>query len=126
MGWFERFATVTVSTKRSPVVVSGKRGEMVTNLTGLKIVPIQPYDSRTPRIGFVSGMEGQAAIRLETYTAKQSHTDSSVVVNQLPDIREGDMIVDGSSEYRVVYVSNWPTTNYLDPFLFIGLEDEKV
>lgn len=46
---FARQATVSASTKRSPAVVSGKRGTPATNLTNLYCTPLDPVDPETAR-----------------------------------------------------------------------------
>lgn len=44
-----RFATVTATTKRQPVITDGKRGAPTTNLTGVKCTPLDPIQV-TPEI----------------------------------------------------------------------------
>jgi hypothetical protein len=39
-----RFTTVTASTKRSPAISGGKRGNPVAKLLGLKCTPLDPVD----------------------------------------------------------------------------------
>lgn len=39
-----RFLRVTASTKRAPAITGGKRGEAVTNLTGVKCMNLDPVD----------------------------------------------------------------------------------
>lgn len=40
-----RLMTLTVSTKRQPAMVSGKRGGRTTKLTGLKSTPLDPVNA---------------------------------------------------------------------------------
>ena len=48
-GGIRRFATLTASTKRQPVVTDGKRGTPVTKLTCVKHTPLDPIQT-TPEI----------------------------------------------------------------------------
>ena len=123
---FDALATTTISTKRSPVITDGLGGAPVTNLENVKIHPIMPFPTRREqevkqRIGRI----GQAVKIHQTFTEKQSHTDSSVVVNQVPDIIEGDKIIDGSDKYNVFSVRSWPTTAGMTAYLELTLEEAK-
>jgi len=123
---FSDLATSTVSTKRAGAVVAGKRAAPVTHLENVSVFPIMPIDigGRGDRVTTRSGLPGQAIEQWETYTENHEHTDDSVTVTQIPDIREGDIMVDGSAEYEVSFVANWPITN-LTGFLRISLEENK-
>ena len=123
---FGSLATSTISTKRRPAVSGGLRGAAVTYLTNVKVLPIMPNVSGTTANAVVMRMAvtGQAVEAWLTYTQKHAHTKSSVSVNEIPDIREGDILVDGSVEYDVKYVGNWPATD-LTGFLEISLEENK-
>jgi hypothetical protein len=88
---FEHMAVVTASTKRTPAVVGGKRGQPVTNVASLACTPLDPIDSETrARLGLDS-----PAIILETYV------DLGV------DIVYGDILVVGAQEYPVKIVEDW-------------------
>lgn len=121
---FGDMATTTASTKRAGAVTAGKRAAPVTNLTGVKILPIMPINTMRDAVQLRPGVEGQAIELLETYVEYQAHTDSGVAVTQIPDIKEGDILVVGSTEYEVRFVSGWPATN-LTGFLRISLEENK-
>jgi hypothetical protein len=71
-----RLMTVTASTKRAPALSSGRRGELVAVLTGIKCTPLDPIDPelrqrldlRTPHelLGtFVDGGDTYYALVLE-------------------------------------------------------------
>lgn len=102
---FIRMASVTASTKRNPAPSSGKVGTTVTNLTGLKILPLMPvskeiverYQLKSPRLNFVTYIEGS------------------------PDIASGDALVVGSEEYKIVGCPPWPSDR-----AFLELVVEKV
>lgn len=42
---FLRMATISASTKRSPAIANGKRGDLATNLTGLVCSPLDPVSA---------------------------------------------------------------------------------
>ena len=44
---FRRMCSVTASTKRSPAMVGGTRGEPVTKLASIKCTPIDPINGKT-------------------------------------------------------------------------------
>jgi hypothetical protein len=46
---FQKQATVSASTKRSPAIASGKRGTPATLLTGLSCTPLDPVDPEISR-----------------------------------------------------------------------------
>jgi hypothetical protein len=55
---FRRMAVETASTKRPPALSGGKRGEAVTNLSGLKCTPLDPVSSEIQkRIALETPME---------------------------------------------------------------------
>lgn len=121
---FSDMASTTVSTKRAGAVTAGKRAAPVTNLTNLKILPIMPINTMRDSVQDRQGLPGQPIETLETYVEYQAHTDGGVSVTQIPDIAEGDIIVDGSTEYEVRHVANWPATD-LTGFLRISVEENK-
>ena len=123
---FDALATTTITTKRTPAYVSGLRGDPVANLSGVKIHPPMPFPTRREQeVRSRLGITGQAVKIHQTFTEKQSHTDSSVVVNQVPDIIEGDEIVDGGTTYHVSAIRSWPATAGMTAFLEITLEERK-
>ena len=88
--WFAEFLTDTASTKRSPAAAGGKVGAMVTNLTGLAIVPLLPV---SPEVAQFLPLESPREAK-ETFLATA-------------DIVEGDRLVVSSVEYVVRAVAEW-------------------
>lgn len=106
---FQKLATTTASTKRTPAVDvgTGLRSGPVTNLTGLKVLPLMPLDPELARrLGLDTPLE-----RLQTY------------VEGAPDIVEGDVLVVGAKEYPIVAVADWPYQS--DKCLLLVLEELK-
>lgn len=98
------FMTATATTERAPAMVSGKKGDPVTHLESVKIQPpMLPSAQGQHNIRQAIGLDGSAIQVFETYTESHSHTDDSVTVNQLPDIEEGDRLIEGG----VTYVVKW-------------------
>ena len=119
--------TTTASTTRPPAIASGKIGDPVTNLTNLKITPIMVSSAQGQHaIRQAIGLEGTAVQIFECYTEAHSHTDSSVVVNQMPDIEIGDRIVVGSITYNVRWAEIQPATfSYGATLLIYCTEDRR-
>lgn len=88
---FRRLATVTASTRRSPTIVGSKRSGPVINLTGLRCTPIDPLDE-----------ELRERLGLQT-----AHELLQTLVDDAPDVREGDVLVVGSTEYPIRAVADW-------------------
>jgi hypothetical protein len=125
MSGLTKMSTATYSTKRQPAASSGKGGVSATHLTGLASVPIMPAQTAQASInplGIKDPLTGQMLELLETYIEYQEHVDSTVTVTQLPDIRENDVLVSGSTNYRIRRVSSWPATANLLAYLHIVLE----
>lgn len=91
MSTFSLFATVTASTKRSPAAAGGKRGVPVENIASLSCTPLDPL---TPEIAHTIG----ASL---PYEGLQTFTEAGL------DILPGDLLVIGSTEYRVSAVGEW-------------------
>jgi hypothetical protein len=70
-------------------------------------------------------IQGQTKELWETYMEYQTHTDDSVTVTQLPDVKEGDVVVVGSVDYGVRRVFEWPAAGGLLPFIRVVLEESK-
>ena len=122
---FSDMATTTISTKRSGVVTAGKRAVPATNLQGVSVFPIMPItELARDDVRWRAGLEGQSIQMHETFTESHEHTDGGVIVTQVPDIQEGDILIDESTEYVVRFVGSWPTTD-LTGFLRIALEENK-
>jgi hypothetical protein len=88
---FDKLASVTASTKRSPSVSGGKRAAPVTNLTGVAVWPLTVVDAE---IAYRLNLEAPHEL-LQTFTEED-------------DIQEGDFLVVGSDEYPVRAVADWP------------------
>ena len=106
MSGLSTMATATYSTKRNPAKVAGKTGASVTNLTGVKMLPIMPLvQGETSVNTFPSSIKKAVSGRIKGYwltsAEYQTHVDSTVSVTQVPDIIEGDVLVVGSKSYKV-------------------------
>jgi hypothetical protein len=106
---FAAMATVTASTKRSPAVSGGLRGTPATNVTSLACTPLDPVQ---PEIAFRQGLENPFEL-LETYV------DGDL------DIKEGDILVVGSSEYAIKAVSDWGWKRGESKYMRLLLEENK-
>lgn len=106
---FQKLATVTCGTKRSPSVASGKRGVPVTNLSDLKCLPLDPVN---PEI----------RMRLELDTP---HEVLQTMVEGGPDIVEGDVLTVGSDEYDIRSVADWTWRPSETDTLLLVLEELK-
>jgi hypothetical protein len=96
---FVRQATVTASTKRPPAVTSGLRAAATTNVSSLKCTPLDPVDPATaPDLRQRLGTDAP-------HELLQTFVDKNV------DIREGDILVVGSVEYPIKFVSDWVWRN---------------
>lgn len=107
---FQKLATVTCGTERSPSVASGKRGVPVTNLSGLKCLPLDPLDA-------------SIRTRLELDTP---HETLQTMIEGGPDIAEGDVLVVGSDEYDIVSVADWNWRPAETDTLLLILEELKI
>jgi len=95
-GAFARLATAMANTKRNPAPVAGKIGAAVTHLTDLHIVPPLPVSAEVAgRFGINSPREN-----------KVTYLDT--IEGVLPDVREGDQMVIGSTTYLVQAAGEWP------------------
>ena len=103
---FIRHATVTASTKRSPTIASGKRGEPTANLTSVTCLPVDPLDTNTAaRLGI-----------------ERPHELRQTMVRTGVDIRAGDIFVVGSTEYAVVQTEEWLWPRIQDEYLLLILK----
>lgn len=104
----ERLATETVSFKRPPITVGGKRGTPTIFLTDIRCTPLDPVD---PDIRFRLAVETPHEL-LQTF----------VFVDQ--GIKEGDILVDANNtEYPIKSVGEWKWKS--TKFLHLYLEDLK-
>lgn len=119
--------TQTASTTRHPAPSGGKVGNPVTNLTNLRITPLMLPDATSMHaIRHEIGLEGSDVQIYEAYSESHAHTDSSVAVTQMPDIRKGDKLVIGSITYTVQWAKQQPaTTGFGATLLMRIVEDER-
>lgn len=104
----ERLATETVSFKRPPVTVGGKRGTPTVFLTDVKCTPLDPVD---PEIRFRLAVETPHEI-LQTFTFASEN------------VVEGDILVTAAGiEYPVKSVGEWKWRG--STFLHLYIEDLK-
>ena len=106
---FARFATVTASTKRPPAIAGGKRGSPATNVESLSCTPLDPVDP-----------ELRERLGLET-----PHELLQTFVEDGVDIKEGDLLVVGGTEYPVRAVADWNWPPDAADFVQLVLEDLK-
>jgi hypothetical protein len=127
MSGLTKMSTATYSTKRNPAASGGKGGVSVTNLTNLSCTPIMPSLSLTNTNPMMVNepVKGQVKDLYETYIEYQAHTDGGSPVTQLPDVIENDIVVVGSTDYKVRRVENWPATTTLLAFLRVILEESQ-
>jgi len=96
---FSRFATTSASTKRNPAASSGKVGTPAAYLSGLLVVPPMPVSQEI----------------IERYQLKSPRKSFATFVEGAPDIAEGDVLVIGAAEYKIVGAEPWPGDNaYLE------------
>jgi len=90
MSGFSKMATVTASTKRAPGITSGKRGAPATNVLSLRCTPLDPVDAELrQRLGLQTPHE-----LLQCFTEET-------------DVREGDVLVVGATEYPIRSCAEW-------------------
>lgn len=130
MSGLSDMATATYSTKRSPAKVSGKTGEPVTNLEGVKfttIMPLTPGDTTVNRP--VQSANKAVSGRVKQFwiaaAESQEHTDSSVTVDQVPDIIERDKLVANGKSYTVRDAQHWPATSSTLAYIYLLIEESR-
>ena len=118
--------TATATTTRHPARSSGKIGNPVTHLESVSIVPIM-LSSATGQhnIRQMIGLDGTGIQVFETYTESHTHTDDSVSVTQVPDIRAGDKLVTGGVTYHVYWCEQQPATSGFGATLLIYIAEDK-
>lgn len=122
----KNWMTITASTQRNPAIVSGKSGEPVTHLTGVKIMPVMLPDSR--RIDSVRkavGLTGGVVQVFETYTESHDHIDGGTSVTQVPDILAGDMLIVGTKTYKVRTAEVNSVTSSFGETLILALTESR-
>lgn len=122
--------TATATTTRLPAMASDKIGDPVSNLSGVKIMPVMLPDSRGQsgqhQIRQAIGMDGTAIQIYETYTESHEHVDSTVTVTQMPDIIRGDRLTSDSVTYNVRWSEQQPGTVAFGATLLVYLtKDER-
>lgn len=130
MSGLSDMATATYSTKRSPAKSSSKTGTSVTHLTGVKFMPLMPLvgagigGGNIPRSPKVS-LTGRVKDYWITMAEEQLHTDGGSPVTQVPDVKEGDVLVAGGTNYKVREVQNWPATSNLLASIYVTVEGSR-
>lgn len=107
---FQYLATVSASTKRIESVTDGKRGEISEHLTGLKVLPLDPFTA-------------DIQIRPELNTP---HRLLQTEIEDGPDIKEGDLLVVDSVEYPIKVVEKWFWHPSETDTLLLVLEDLRI
>lgn len=120
------FKTIQISTKRTPAMSGGKKGEPVPNLTGVESSPLVLQDTRANQgIRVALGLEGTAVQLWEMYLKKCAHVDSGVNVNQLPDIIAGDRVTIDSVDYSVKWADITHPFAFGDVLILYVVEDKR-
>lgn len=89
---FALMTTVTANTKRRPSASGGIIGAPVTNLTSIKVTPLDPVDPELR--DSIPGLAGKAEL-LQCYVAGGE------------DIQEGDILVVSNVDYPIRAVEDW-------------------
>lgn len=110
------WCTVTASTKRNADLGSGRTGAAVEELSTLPVSPLWPVSAETQRtLDLNSPRE-----------FKECYHVPAAVGGTLPDVKEGDILVAGGSEYPIYYVAEWTGINASDyPSLHIVIQEVK-
>jgi len=109
---FRKLLVVTASTKRSPVVASGKVGAKVVNIASFLCSPIDPLEDM--RYGAMT----RKPILESPKNTLITYCDADL------DIKQGDTLVVGSDEYPITYVNDWYWQG--ENFMELGLERTRV
>ena len=109
MSTFGLLASVTASTKRAPTISSGKRGAAAENLASLNCTNLDPID---PEIR-------------QTLVLKTPNELLQTFVEGGLDIKEGDILVVGSTEYPIRAVGDWTWPMDATATRYLVLEDLK-
>lgn len=107
------FCTVTASTKRNATVAGNKRGAATTYLASLAITPLWPVSKETIR-----------TLDLDSPREMKECYHVPTAGGSLPDVKERDILVVGSSEYPVDWVGEWTDSDV--PCLQIIVSEVKV
>ena len=116
----------TCTTTRQPAMSSGKRGEPTSNLSGVSITSPMLSDTRGDwAVRQAIGLEGTAEQLFECYTESHTHTDSSVSVTQMPDIKAGDRLTCDGITYNVKWAEIQAATISFGKTLQLFLTTDK-
>lgn len=120
------FMTQQASTQRHPAMdADGQIGAAVANISSFYIMPLVVASGEgDKRVRQALGLEGAHVQLWRTYTEAHSHTDSSVVVTTLPDVKRGDKLIVGSTSYEVQWVETQPATTGFAATLYIYLTQD--
>lgn len=120
------FKTIQISTKRAPAMSNGKKGDPATNLTGVEASPlVLPSQQSQHALRAALGLDGTAVQIWEMYIKKCAHIDSSISVNQLPDIVAGDRVTVGSTDYNVRWADITHPFSFGDVLILYLTEDKR-
>lgn len=98
------FKTIQISTKRAPAMSGLKKGNHVAHLSGVESSPLILSSAETThRVMQALGLDGTAVKLWQLRLHKTPHVDDGVAVDQLPDVKESDLVVVDSVEYPVIY-----------------------
>lgn len=90
------FCLVTASTKRNPAVSGNKKGAATTHLASLLITPLWPVGNETIR-----------TLDLNSPREMKECYHCPLPGDALPDVKERDILVIGSSEYPIDWAGEW-------------------
>lgn len=107
-------ATTAASTKRPPALSGGKVGEPIAQLPSLLIVPLMPVSAETAN-----------TTRLDSPRTSFETFAFPGADNINLDVQNGDLLVVGSTEYKIVAVGEWERPND-GSFLHLVVEKLKV
>lgn len=109
MASFAELASVTASTKRSGGIASGLEASYAENIASLKCLPLDPVDADVAQ-----GIEG-----LSFREILQTTVEGGL------DIKEGDLLVVGATEYPIRLVKDWHWPPDNTDYRILYLEDKK-
>ncbi len=107
--------TSTATTTRHPAPdMNGKIGARATWLEDVKVTPVMLASASGQHYARqASGFDGTSVYQYEAYTESHEHTEDSVTVTQLPDIRQSDLItIDGLTYVVKRAAIDTPTSSF--------------
>ncbi len=112
---FARLAVVTASTKRPPVISGGKRGAPAAYLTQLRCLPLDTAEQQRVR-----------ALAVRLGLALDAPLDIlQTMIDGNKDVKEGDVLVVGTTEYPIRGVDDWYWRGSKYLVLLIEAADER-